>query len=69
MRPDDDLRLYLAKAHRQGDLKAAADARRLRAPQADGRTIRSRIGRTFIRLGERLAAEPAEPNLRPARPH
>jgi hypothetical protein len=60
------LRLRLAHDRRQGDLKAAATARLLRAHRAtEPIPIRTRIGRSIIRLGERLASEPS---LEPARP-
>ncbi len=66
MNASTELRLRHAQALRQGDLKAAANARLLRAHRAhQARPIRARIGRSIIRLGERLAAEP---HLEPARP-
>ena len=61
-----ELRLRNAQALRQGDLKAAANARLLRAHRAvQARPIRARFGRSIIRIGERLAAEP---HLEPAPP-
>ncbi len=62
VRAHDDLRLYLAKHHRDHDLRSAADARRLqeRSPERPG--ARARIGHSIIRLGVRLADEsPLEP--------
>jgi hypothetical protein len=60
------LRLEQAQRYRRDDLAAAANARLIRAIRADRSTaIRARIGRSIIRLGERLAAEP---DLVPARP-
>ncbi len=61
-----DQRLWLAQAHREHDLAHAARVRLLRADRAgSGRPVRARVGRSIIRLGERLAAEP---HLEPARP-
>jgi hypothetical protein len=63
---ESELRLRIARDRRQGDLKAAANERLLRAHRArEARPIRARIGRSVIRIGERLAAEP---NLEPVRP-
>ena len=60
------LRLIEAQSYRQRDIDAATFARILRDGRVDGtRSIRVRIGRSIIRLGERLASEPS---LRPARP-
>ncbi len=60
------LRLIQAQSYRQNDIDAATFARILRSARGeDARSVRVRIGRSFIRLGERLAAEPS---LRPARP-
>jgi hypothetical protein len=58
-----ELRLYIVQAIRQGDLAAAAERRRLRAHRARAsRPVRARIGRSIIRIGERLASEaPLEP--------
>jgi hypothetical protein len=66
MHAASDLRLALAHAHRRSDLKAAATARLLRAQRA-GRTtaFRVRLGRTVVRLGERLASEPLATSARP----
>ncbi len=59
-------RLWLARAHREHDLAQAARARLLRPHRAGpDRPVRARVGRSIIRLGERLAAEP---HLEPARP-
>jgi hypothetical protein len=60
-----DLRLFLARAHRDADLRAAVDARRLRDARQERRGVRVRIGHTIIRLGRRLASEPS---LEPAQP-
>ena len=60
------LRLLLAQQYRRRDLTAAANARRARFERgAADRGIRDRIGRSIIRIGERLAEEPY---LEPARP-
>lgn len=60
------LRLDRAQRYRRDDLAAAANARLIRAIRADRSTaIRARIGRSIIRLGERLVAEP---DLVPVRP-
>ncbi len=54
--------LLLANDRIARELRAASDARHvLRQPSR----IRRSVGRSIIRIGERLAAEPA---LRPARP-
>jgi hypothetical protein len=66
MNATTELRLRHAQALRQGDLQAAANARLLRAHRAgEARPIRARIGRSIIRIGERLASEP---HLEPVRP-
>jgi hypothetical protein len=60
------LRLLLAQQYRKRDLADAANARRLRSESAaSDQPIRARIGRSIIRIGERLAEES---NLEPARP-
>ncbi len=53
-----DYRLRAAYAARQRDLADAAAARMLARDPARQRPIRRLIGRTMIRLGHRLAAEP-----------
>jgi hypothetical protein len=65
MHAASDLRLTLAHAHRRSDLKAAANARLLRAHGAGRTTFRVRLGRTVVRLGERLASEPLATSARP----
>ncbi len=61
-----ELRLRNAQERHEGDLEAASSARLLRAHGAQERgTIRARIGRSIIGIGERLASEPS---LEPARP-
>jgi hypothetical protein len=60
------LRLLLAQQYRERDLSDAANARSARFEHAAADlAIRARIGRSIIRIGERLAAES---NLEPARP-
>jgi hypothetical protein len=65
MHAHEELRLYLAKAYRHGELRSAEQARQLRESRPGRKGIRIRIGRTFIRLGRRLASEPP---LEPVRP-
>jgi len=66
MQMSTDLRLHLARVHRQADLVAAANARLVRRTAApSGPSLRVRIGRTVVRLGERLAAEPPFEVARP----
>ena len=65
MQAQADLRLYLARAYRDADMRAAADARLLRDARRERRGVRVRIGHSFIRLGERRASEPP---LEPAGP-
>jgi hypothetical protein len=66
MHAASDLRLTLAHAQRRGDLNAAASARLLRAHRASRPTsFRVRLGRTVVRVGERLASEPLATSARP----
>jgi hypothetical protein len=61
------IRLRLANELIADRIRDAAEARRARASRQDAgdASIRRQIGRQFIRIGERLAAEP---NLQPVRP-
>ena len=58
MRAHTDHRLRAAHAARQRDLADAAAARLIARDPARQRPIRRLIGRTMIRIGGRLAAEP-----------
>ena len=49
------LALYLANAAREDDLRAAADARRVR--RQPRRSLRLAVGQSLVRVGERLAGE------------
>ena len=63
-----DLRLAQINAEHARRRADAAQDRLGRAARAhDGRGMRRTIGRSLIRLGHALAAEP-EPTLQPARP-
>jgi hypothetical protein len=63
------LQLRLAQEHRQRQIAEAAEHRlgRLARDAADRGSVRRTVGRSLIRLGHALAAEP-EPTLLPARP-
>ncbi len=66
MNAQAEYRLRLAHAHRERDLARAANARAVRERLAARRPpLRRIVGRSIIRLGERLASEPS---LEPARP-
>ncbi len=54
-RPQFPLALYLANAVRDHELRAAAEARR--APRRPRRSVRRAVGRSLVRVGERLAGE------------
>jgi hypothetical protein len=56
------LALYLVNDMRERELRAAADARRV--PSQPRPSVRRSVGRSFVKLGERLAGEPS---LKPAR--
>ena len=49
------LALYLATAAREDDLRAAANARRVR--RQPRRSFRLAVGQSLVRVGERLAGE------------
>ena len=49
------LALYLAHAAREDDLRAAANARRVRRQAR--RSLRLAVGQSLVRVGERLAGE------------
>ncbi|WP_028804727.1 hypothetical protein [Streptomyces sp. 142MFCol3.1] len=55
MHPDNALRLHHARA---ADLRARADAHRLAASARHPRELRTRLGRTLVEVGLRLAATP-----------
>ena len=61
--------LRLAQEHRQRQIAEAAEHRlgRVARRDAERSSIRRTVGRSLIRLGHALAAEP-EPTLQPARP-
>lgn len=61
------LRLRLAQEHRARQIAEAAEHRLGRTGSANPRSVRRSVGRSLIRLGHTLAAEP-EPTLQPARP-
>ncbi len=58
--------LRAAHDERLALLRAEADARRL-ARQVPGRRLRRVVGHAIVRLGERIAAEPAPDGLTLAR--
>jgi hypothetical protein len=58
--------LQAARRERQARLRAEADVRRL-ARIAPGRPLRRVVGHAIVRVGERLAAEPAPEGLTLAR--
>jgi hypothetical protein len=58
--------LHAAHDERSARLRAEADARRL-APRVRGRRLRRVVGHAIVRLGKRLAAEPAPEGLTLAR--
>ena len=63
-----DLRLSQIQADHAQRRADAAQHRLGRAARAhDGRGLRRRVGRSLIRVGSALAAEP-EPTLQPVRP-
>jgi len=61
--------LRLAQEHRQRQIAEAAEHRLGRSARtsADRSSVRRSVGRSLIRLGHALAAEP-EPTLQPVRP-
>ncbi|MCU0484342.1 MAG: hypothetical protein MUC54_08780 [Chloroflexi bacterium] len=58
--------LQAARHERQARFRAEADARRL-ARRAPGRPLRRVVGQAIVRVGERLADEPAPEGLTLAR--
>jgi len=64
-----DLQLRLVQEHRARQIAEAAEHRLGRTARRDAErnSVRRTVGRSLIRLGHALAAEP-EPTLQPARP-
>jgi len=63
-----NIALRLAQEHRQRQIAEAAEHRLGRTSRrAERSSVRRSVGRSLIRLGHALAAEP-EPTLQPARP-
>jgi hypothetical protein len=64
-----DIQLRLAQEHRARQIAEAAEHRLglVARAQADRSSVRRTVGRSLIRLGHALAAEP-EPTLQPVRP-
>ncbi|MFF1272930.1 hypothetical protein ACFVZC_05905 [Streptomyces marokkonensis] len=62
MHPETRLALHHVRA---ADLRAEADAYRLAAAAGRPRRLRTRLGRTLVDLGLRLATTPRTPALAP----
>lgn len=64
-----DIQLRLAQEHRARQVAEAAEHRLglVARTDADRGSVRRTVGRSLIRLGRALGAEP-EPTLQPARP-
>jgi hypothetical protein len=56
-RPIYPLALFLANEAREREIRAAEQARR--APAQPRQSVRRNVGRSIVRIGERLAGEPS----------